>query len=331
MTFTKGFVSDENQIDALYDTIVLTDASGAVIKEADYSNITNDFSFMKGNAKVSLTWDVGTENDKGEWQSDTSVINPTTGSVTPAEEDQTFIIKATAAVEGSAAAPKEKKFTVTVKGAKAVVDAAAADVTLVSADDATKTVDLTKLAEDVALATKSSQSSYIKFNWATSNTTNLAIKNNVAEVSMSKPGTATAELTATISYVRNGKTCASVTKKYPVTVVLDETTAEGKYAVRCDMLADNFGSVPSSGSEITDKIDLPTKGLFGSKITWSSSAPRALSNTGNPTPQSSRTTATLTATVSKGDASAKQEFKNLIVPAKSNSSSSSGGNGGGGL
>lgn len=330
--FTKGYVTDEILINALSKTVVMKNAEGKELKADKDGNITisDNVSFMEGNKKVSLTWTV--ENEKGEI--DTSVINPATGVVTPPAEDTKFVVKATAAAANpsSTAAPQVTTFNVIVKGVQTVVDAAVDAIALTSADDSTKMVDLTKLAEDVKLPDKSSTSPYININWATNNTTNLPIQNNTAQVYLSKPGAVDAELTATVSYVKNGVTCASATKKYPVKVDVDENAA-GKYTVRCDMLANNFGTMPEKGDIVTDDIDLPEKGVFGSTISWSSSVPRAISNKGIVTRQSSRQTVTLTATIQKDNASDKVKFEEIIVPAKStsgNSGGSSGGSGGSG-
>lgn len=350
----KPSYTDADYLKEMGKRLVLKKADGEEIADADKSNITTDLTLDKGDSKMSVTWEAGREvsvevpvldsngkptvdsNGKPvtkteiQWQSDTSVINPSTGVITPDEEDKAVTLRATLAMknEESDAQPVKKDFNITVKGVKNTVQSAVDAIKFISDDDSAKEVDFTKLSEDVKLQTTSSVSPYINIKWETNNTENLKIESNTAKVFLAKPGTASAKLTATVSYVKGGKTSSTITKEYPVTVSIDSTSG-GKYTVRCDAAAsENFAGVPSSGDSVTDDIDLPTKGIFGSEISWSSSSPSVISNIGKVTRQSSSKTITLTATIKKAPATQSMKFSGITVPAKNGSSSSSSGGSG---
>lgn len=102
-----------------------------------------------------------------------------------------------------------------------------------------------------------------------------------------------------------------------------ETYYKGKYKVRFDeAYKGNFSDIPD---ETTSSIELPTEGKFGSKITWSSSAPTVISNSGSVTRPSTDKTVKLTAAIISGAGSTEKTF-NVKVSAKK----TSGGGGGGG-
>lgn len=349
--FVKADYTDDDYLKEMKGRLKLKNADGEEIADADMSNITTDLMLDQGDSKISITWDAGREvsvevpvldsngkptvdsNGKPvtkteiQWQRDTSVINPSTGVITPDEEDKAITLRATLAMkdEASDAEPQISNFDITVKGVKDTVQKAVDAIKFISNDDAAKEVDLTKLSEDVKLQTTSNASSYITIKWDTDNSENLKLESNTGKIFLAKPGTAKANLTATVSYIKSGKTSSTITKTYPVTVSID-STSNGKYTVRCDAASsENFSGIPESGDTVTDDIDLPTKGIFGSDIAWSSSSPSAISNIGKVTRQSSSKTVTLTATIKKDGTTQSVKFSGIKVAAKNSSTSGSSG------
>lgn len=174
----------------------------------------------------------------------------------------------------------------------------------------------------------------VKLSWA-SDSDKLKIADGVAQINVSDKNEHKANLTYKVSYVKDGKTLAEETKVYPITIKFDDEVLSGgnaellgKYQVRFDIsYADNFKDIPSSTSS---NITLPTKGYFGSKIAWSSSAPNVISTSGVVTRASSDKTVTLTATVSSGAFLDETYKKNVFVYGTSGSGSSGSGWGSGG-
>ena len=69
-------------------------------------------------------------------------------------------------------------------------------------------------------------------------------------------------------------------------------------------------TLPSSINNLYEGVELPTKGAYGSIITWRSGNIKLLSNEGKVvgTPKRTRKRVTLTATLTKGEATAKKTF-----------------------
>lgn len=69
-------------------------------------------------------------------------------------------------------------------------------------------------------------------------------------------------------------------------------------------------TLPSSINNLYEGVDLPSKGIYGSTITWQSGNPDLLSNAGKVvgTPEETRTRVTLTATLTNGGESATKTF-----------------------
>ena len=69
-------------------------------------------------------------------------------------------------------------------------------------------------------------------------------------------------------------------------------------------------TLPSSINNLYEGVDLPSKGIYGSTITWQSGNPDLLSNAGKVvgTPEETRTRVTLTATLTNGEESTTKTF-----------------------
>ncbi len=112
-----------------------------------------------------------------------------------------------------------------------------------------------------------------------------------------------ATLTARIFYGE-----AEMEKTFDVTVLARPTNED---RVSIDAAAINLGSLDG----VTSNLTLPVKGAKGSDITWTSSDPAHLSDTGVVTrPVGEPVTVTLTALVSYEDASTTREFRVTILP-----------------
>lgn len=314
-------------------------------EDADVSaTITDDVILDKGNARVNVSW----------LSSDEAVINSDTGVVMPAGDDTDVTLtalvssaelktyfqeeldemsedeKAAALKEiedGEAVLGKIVEYTYTVKGVKTIVDAAMASIKIVSNDDNTKVMDFTQsVNEDFVLPTTYSGNSDVTIEWST-NSSNVKIsKKGVAELYQKTLTPVDATVKAVVSYVKNGEVLYNDAVEETFTIDMTQEGTADKYIVRCDAAsAANFKNCPEDEEKITEtKIKLPTEGIFGSDITWSSSVPSAISNTGKVTKQKNSKKVTLTAVISKGSApSETYTIKNLVVPSTSGSTSGS--------
>lgn len=166
--------------------------------------------------------------------------------------------------------------------------------------------------------------------WTSSDTDHVSISGTTASIMTDDLEEHDVTLTAVVTYKKGDITYSSDPQNFEIKVgYTDEDAADtetyykGKYKVRFDAACDdNFEDIPD---ETTSDIDLPTEGKFGSKISWSSSAPSVIKTNGKVTRQSSDKTVKLTASITSGAGSAEKTFE-VEVPKKS---SSSGGGGGG--
>ncbi|MFC5407666.1 immunoglobulin-like domain-containing protein [Cohnella soli] len=97
-----------------------------------------------------------------------------------------------------------------------------------------------------------------------------------------------------------------------VQAIIDDELADIA-AAKADKIAIDLGPV----SEVTKNIKLPSKGANGSKIQWISSNPNVIENNGHvrrPAKGSEDVTLTLTAMVTKGDATVTQSFSVTVKP-----------------
>lgn len=326
-------------------SVKVKDADGAAV--ATGAQIDDDLTLDAGNAKVKITWESSDEDvitEKGVVYPEAEDKEVTlTAYVESAEVDTYYrdelsdaeIAEVEALVAKDEAAWGQKvEYTVTVKGCKAVVDAAIEAMTFVSNDNDDKVVDLTaSVNEDFVLPSEYTADKNVKFAWETDDTANVTLKNGVAQLVQKTLDSKDVSITGTVTYEKNGTVLytAEVEKEFTIDMTKDGTA--DKYIVRCDLAASkNFGNCPEDGdtiktsSDICDGDGLPTEGIFGSEIEWTSSVPKAISNNGKTVKrQSSKKTVNLTATVSSGKVSDTYIIKDLVVPASSTSGSGSSG------
>lgn len=160
-------------------------------------------------------------------------------------------------------------------------------------------------------------------------------------------------LKKTVSYSKNGEVKASDFVSYALKVQFahedtlldvntaitaagaDEAAAEAlrkaavyDYQVKFDKACkDNFNAIPKSAAS---NIKLPTKGIFGSSFTWSSSIPTVISNLGVYNRPSSDKTVVLTVSIISGSASDSATFSVAAAGSGSGGGGSSSGGGKGG-
>ncbi len=329
-------------------TAVITDETGAEL--ASGADVTDDITLDAGSSKVAIAWE----------SSDEDIIT-TDGKVYPAAEDTQVTLTAiitSAEVEtyfeeefaddaegkaeidalvaaGEAAWGQIVEYTVNVKGCKAIVDAAVADMKFMSKDDVEKEMDFTApVNEDFTLPEEYAADANIKFDWSTEDTANVTIKNGSVTLVQKTLDEVDATITGVVSYEKNGVVLHEEEVEVDFTIDMTQDGTADKYIVRCDAAASkNFANCPDEGDtirsadDICDGKGLPTEGIFGSDIEWTSSVPKAISNTGKTVKkQSVRKLVTLTATISKGNADAETyKIEDLIVPAASGSTGGSGG------
>lgn len=271
------------------------------------------------------------------WSSDNADVISETGEVKRPLEDTTVTLTATiASVEDPS---KSKNYTVSllVNGVGEMLRDASAEATaaLVSADDNSKKMDETELAdlhEDVKLYTDYTNTEYyghenVVYAWSTDSDA-LKIEEGEARIYPTEVKKYEVKLILTVS---DG--VREITEEIPVTVNLTPANAADKYAVRCDDAAEaNFEMISEiAGETISSDISVPKTGIFGSRISWTSSAPMYLTSSGEYTQPSSNTSATLTGVVSRGSVMSDEEHSfRFTLKGKRSSSSGGGGNSGGG-
>lgn len=309
--------------DIIDDYIPEVTSDGAVV--ADNADVYSDLTLPATNAIVAMNW---TSSNNG-------VISDS-GVVTRPKDDTEVTLTAIISSVEKPEFSKTYTLKVNVKGTGEMLDnaIAIAKAAIVSADDKTRAMDAEKLAdlhEDIKLYTKYNNSSYtgyedVIYTW-TSNSDILKISGDVAEIYPIAAQKYNVVLTLKASAYGS-----DVTEEIPVTVNLTADNAADKYAVRCDDIAPaNFNTMAGyTGSVISSDITVPTTGVFGSDISWTSSMPTYLSNTGKYNAPSSNTTATMTGVVSRGTVSSDSKHEYKITLKGKNSNASSGGGGGGG-
>lgn len=223
--------------------------------------------------------------------------------------------------------PHNLKVTV---GANENVDAVLNGDVVLNADTG-KAADLNNVSYDITLP---SEINGIMFeNWEIDNELFTISKDGkTATILGNKIGSEKGTISADVIYKKGDVVIAERKFEKEITGVLSTDMAD-KYIVRCDAAASkNFKDCPEDGDKINSAKDicdgngLPTEGIFGSEIEWTSSVPKAISNTGKTVKkQSTKKTVNLTATISSGKESATYTIKNLVVPASSSSGGSSGG------
>lgn len=327
ISFIKPTVSDADIADE-YEPVITTetvDGKETAVNttgEGDPTEVYNDLELPAETSFADITWTSDTP----------SVISDNGAIVKRPLEDTDVVLTATIANKYNSGSKTTKRFTVTVKGVGSMLDDAIAKALAIVSADTAETVDLTQLHEDITIYTEYENENYSEANevtiaWRSDNDV-LRINGNAAEIYPTTTNEYKVKLTVTASALG-----AEKTKDIDVTVHLTKANAGDKYAVRCDdLVTSNFSEVANlSGNTVSSNISVPTEGLFGSTISWTSSVPMYMSNTGKYTAPTNNTNVTMTGIVSKGKViSDKKHAYSFTVKGKSNNQSGGSGGGGGG-
>lgn len=306
IVFNKVNATDKTLVNDYYENLKLASAVAGIL---DPAAVTEDLVLNTGSSRVKISW-ISSNKD---------VISDT-GVVLPAKENTDVKLTAEISAVQDPEIKAKREFDVTVLGADSFVKNTIESIKIVSADDGGD-VDLSNLFEDIAISVNYDKCKYIDVTWKSSSGA-LVLKEGIASIYLTKAEKVNVNLDAVVNYVKDGKILSSTTKTFPIVITLDADTATDRYAVRSDVIAtSNFRDLDSD-DDITSDITLKTKGEFGSKITWSSSKPLVISNTGEVKRGTSKSNVTLTAKVSKGNQTQTMKFE-LTVPAKKGSSSGS--------
>ncbi len=310
--------------------------------------ISGDLNLDTGNELITVGWNCYKEetitetNEKGEeiqrkeWVE--SPIISSNGELYPT--DYTGNLKLTATLKFNDTELK-KDFSVasTINSVTDYIDPTIENITVTSADDSSDIYDAKNIGtinHDIILPTNVKvDDGSVEVKWEIiEGEDNVTIdEDGLATIMTADTAEHNVELKATYTYVKNNISVISKEDEgYKFKVAFTEEdvnsddTALDKYKVRFDAeYEENFEDIPTTTSS---DIELPTKGMFGSTIKWTSNAPSVISNNGSVTRQKSNRDVTLTASIMSGAASETKTF-DVTVRGKSSSSSSSGGGGGG--
>lgn len=292
-------------------------------------HVSEDLALQKGSSVLPITWECR-QLENNEWAA--SDLIKSDGTIMPT--DFTGSVKLVAAFSYKGVETTKEYPITLIDAVTEYIDPSIEAAAAVSVDDSTVTIpisDIDRLMYDITLPTSFKVADgTVTASWA-SDSENIVIKNDVAEIHTSDYNEHEVTLTGTFTYSKNNTDLAVKTQEYKVKVSFpnDETGVKStdpaldKYKVRFDTeYADNFAGIPKSTSS---SITLPTDGYFGSTFTWNSSVPTTISNTGIYKKPSSTKSVVMTATIMSGSVSSDTSFT-ITVPG----TSSSGGGGGGG-
>lgn len=144
--------------------------------------------------------------------------------------------------------------------------------------------------------------------WQSSNTAVISQTGVVTRPSATQ-GNQTVTLTATLT-----KGVEVETKSFVLTVIAEQSDSESVALAKAALTFDTIKNQNSAADNIQTALTLSTQGAYDTTISWASSHANVISTTGAVTPQSSDTTVTLTATITKGSSSDTKSFV-LVVPA----------------
>jgi Concanavalin A-like lectin/glucanases superfamily/Bacterial Ig-like domain len=255
--------------------------------------------YASGDSASSVTQNLtlptsGLDGTAVSWASSNTAVVSNAGVVTqPDTQDASVTLTATISVSG---ASDTKAFPIVVKAkmtdAQAVAAAKAAlAIGYASGDSASSvTQNLTLPATGIDGSNNS---------WVSNNT---SVISNAGVVTRPTTGDASVTITATITVGSS-----SDTKAFPVTVKAQMTDAQAVAAAKA-ALAIGYAS-GDSASSVTQSLTLPATGIDNSTVTWVSSSPTVVSNSGAVTqPLTQDASLTMTATITVGSASDTKAF-----------------------
>ena len=299
-TITKGSASDTKSFSVTVLQAALTDAQAVA---ADKSGLQIVFASGDTAAAVTANLTLATSGANGTaivWTSSDAAVVSAAGVVTRPAATASVTLVATIS-KGSANDVKIFTLTVlqvTLTDAEAVAaDKSAVQIVFATGDTATA------VTADLTLSTSGTNGSAIS--WSSTNTAVVS----TAGVVVRPAATTTVTLTATIT-----KGSVSDTKTFSVTVLAAPMTDAQAVATDKSALQIIYASGDTATSVRTD-LTLPTTGANGTAISWNTSNAAVVSAAGVVTRPTTTTLVDLTATISKGNASATQVFTVTVLAA----------------
>ena len=286
-------LSDETAVMQAKDALTITYASGD-----SAGSVTRGITLPTAGAnEVMLTWASSNE----------TAIDPATGAVTrprPGEGNAEVTLTATL-TKNAESDTKEFMLTVLAQPASDENDVTQAKailtITYASGDSAGS------VTQDIALPTTGENG--VTITWASSD---MGKVSNAGAVTRPGSGESNAEVTLTATLTKNA---ASDTKEFMLTVLAQPASDEDAVTQAMRTLTITYASGDSAGS-VTQDIALPTEGSDGVAITWASSDMGRVSNVGavtRPAPGESNAEVTLTATLTKNDATGTKTFTLTVL------------------
>lgn len=322
-------VSADDFVAAGLNNLDITD----LVNSSGIYNAVTDFSLPSNPLGTTVTWQaMQKEKAGGDWKPSTFItVAGTKATINPTSDIANYDVKLVATISAGEAA-KQKEFIVSLPNPiDEITGIMSNNLNIVNttdkdSKDAVITFDLKGtdvLNRDLKLPISYAAYSNTKLTWTSSDEDHIKIADDgTAAIMTSDKSVCDVTLTAVATYKKGDIEYKSEPQVYNVKVGYAEDM-DGKYKVRFDAAyADNFKDIPSSA---TSNITLPSKGYFGSDITWNSSVPTVISNQGSVTRASTTKNVIMTATLVSGDAKEEKKFE-ITVPGKG----SSGGGGGGG-
>ncbi len=335
-------VSDETIAGAGIAALALDVAQTNLAANGDEFDAKGDFLVPESPELTTLTWAVEQKAvDSDVWEASNFMsVSDTKVTINPTAEIGNYKTRLVATVI-CGEVTETKEFVINLPNPlDEIADVLASGYEVVSSTDYTDATNTTKLTYDLdgeetlkfdlVLPTKVSSYKNCTIAWTSSDEDYVSIQNGVATIMTDDLEEHDVTLTAVVTYKKGNVELSSEPQSFDIKVGYTEEDIEdtetyykGKYKVRFDAEYDgNFEDIPE---ETTSNIDLPTEGKFGSRISWSSSAPSVISTKGKVSRAATNKTVNLTATITSGAGSAEKTFE-IEVPKKS----SSGGGGGGG-
>ncbi|WP_308637869.1 immunoglobulin-like domain-containing protein [Paenibacillus silvisoli] len=306
-TITKGTASETKTFTLTVPELVQTDAEAVSAAKSTLAITYGGTDSATSVTQAVTLPTIGLNGTTISWSSDTPATITTLGAVTrPTYGTGNATVTLTATITKGTAS-ETKTFTLTVleleqTDAEAVN---AAKSTLAITYGGTDTA--SNVTQAVTLPTTGQNGTTVT--WSSDAPSTISTTGAVTRPAYGA-GNATVTLTATIT-----KGTASETKTFTLTVPeLVQTDAEAVSAAKSTLVITYGGS--DSATSVTQALMLPTTGLNGTTISWSSDAPSTISTTGavtRPAYGAGNATVTLTATITKGTASETKTFT-LTVP-----------------
>ncbi len=340
-------ISDETIVEAGLAALVLDSTQTNLAANGDEFDAKGDFLIPESPELTAVTWAVEEKAlDASEWTASNFMsVSGTKVVINPTNEIDNYDVRLVATVT-CGEVTDTKTFVINLPNPMAeVINLLASGYEFVESTDYTDAANTSKLTYDLnggetlkfdlVLPTKVSGYRNSTIAWTSSDSDLVSINGSTATIMTDDLDEHDVTLTAVVTYEKGSVKFSSEPQNFNIKVGYTEEDIEdtenyykGKYKVRFDAAyADNFEDIPE---ETTSNIDLPSKGKFGSKISWSSSAPSIISKTGEVSRATTDRDVTLTASIISGAGSEEKSFV-VTVPKKKAASGGGGGGGGGSM